>query len=125
MPTAVEVIVRGRHWEIVALARSNRSEVADFVVALPIPAQKKIVRMLRMIADDEAGPFMFRNDQKMRRLGDEMYELKSDQVRLLFFIDRPRRLVVASGFLKKSQRTPRSEIERAMSVRALYYREAP
>ena len=124
MTTAVEVIVRGRHWEIATLARSNRNEVADFVVALPIPAQKKIVRMLRMIADDEAGPFMFRNEQKMRRLGDELYELKSDEVRLLFFIDRPRRLIVASGFLKKSQRTPRSEIERATSVRALYYREA-
>ncbi|MBI5284265.1 MAG: type II toxin-antitoxin system RelE/ParE family toxin [Chloroflexi bacterium] len=125
MATAVEVILQGRHWEIVAVARANRNQVADFVVALPIPSQKKIVRMLRMIADAEAGPFMFRNDQKMRRLGDEIYELKSDQVRLLFFIDRPRRVVVASGFLKKSQRTPRSEIERAMSVRALYYREAP
>ena len=124
MAVAVEAIHRGRHWEIVALVRATRNEIADFVDALPIPAQKKIVRMFRTIADAEDGPFMFRNEQKMRHLGDDLYELKSDQVRLLFFIDRPRRLVVANGFLKKTQRTPRGEIERARTVRALYYREA-
>jgi phage-related protein len=124
MAVAVEAIHRGRHWEIVALVRATRNEIADFVDALPIPAQKKIVRMFRIIADAEDGPFMFRNEQKMRHLGDDLYELKSDQVRLLFFIDRPRRLVVANGFLKKTQRTPRGEIERARTVRALYYREA-
>lgn len=124
MTVAVEAIHRGRHWEIVALVRATRNEIADFVDALPIPAQKKIVRMFRIIADAEDGPFMFRNEQKMRHLGDDLYELKSDQVRLLFFIDRPRRLVVANGFLKKTQRTPRGEIEHARTVRALYYREA-
>jgi phage-related protein len=52
-----------------------------------------------------------------------LYELKTDQVQLLFFIDRPRRLVVATGFLKKTPKTPRGEIERARTVRALYYGE--
>ena len=81
--------------------------------------------MLRRIADSKDGPFMFRNEQKMRYLGEELYELKSDQVRLLFFIDRPRRLVVATGFLKRTSKTPRDELERATTVRALYYEEAP
>ena len=92
--------------------------------ALPIPAQKKIDRMFRIIADDEDGPFLFRNEQKMRHLGDDVYELKSDQVRLLFFIDWPRRLVVATGFLKKTAKTPGSEIARAKLMRTLYYGEA-
>jgi len=98
--------------------------VADFLDALPIPAQKKIVRMFRIIADAEDGPFMFRNEQKMRHLGEDVYELKSDQVRLLFFIDRPRRLVVTTGFLKKTTKTPAGEIARAKLMRALYYGEA-
>ena len=125
MTVTVEAIRQGRHWEIVAVARGNRNEVADFVDALPIPAQKKIVRMFQIIADAEDGPFMFRNEQKMRHLGEDLYELKSDQVRLLFFIDRPRRLVVATGFLKKTAKTPGDEIARAKLMRALYYGEAP
>lgn len=125
MTATVEIILRGRHWEIVALLRSNRNHVADFVDELPVPAQKKITRMFRIIADAEDGPFMFRNEQKMRHLGEELYELKSDQVRLLFFVDRPHRLVVATGFLKKTSKTPRGEIERATRVRAQYYGAAP
>jgi hypothetical protein len=65
MTVTVEAIHRGRNWEIVAVVRARRNEVADFVDALPIPAQKKIVRMFRIIADAEDGPFMFRNEQKM------------------------------------------------------------
>ena len=125
MAVTVEAIRRGRHWEIVAVVRANRNEVANFLDALPIPAQKKIDRMFRIIADDQDGPFLFRNEQKMRHLGDDVYELKSDQVRLLFFIDRPRRLVVATGFLKKTAKTPGSEIARAKLMRTLYYGEAP
>ena len=124
MTVTIEAIRQGRHWEIVAIARANRNEVANFLDALPIPAQKKIDRMFRIIADDEDGPFLFRNEQKMRHLGDDVYELKSDQVRLLFFIDRPRRLVVATGFLKKTAKTPGSEIARAKLMRTLYYGEA-
>jgi phage-related protein len=125
MAVTVEAIRRGRHWEIVAVVRANRNEVANFLDALSIPAQKKIDQMFRIIADDQDGPFLFRNEQKMRHLGDDVYELKSDQVRLLFFIDRPRRLVVATGFLKKTAKTPGSEIARAKLMRTLYYGEAP
>ena len=124
MTVTIEAIRQGRHWEIVAIARANRNEVANFLDALPIPAQKKIDRMFRIIADDEDGPFLFRNEQKMRHLGDDVYELKSDQVRLLFFIDWPQRLVVATGFLKKTAKTPGSEIARAKLMRTLYYGEA-
>ena len=120
----IETIRAGRHWEIVAVRRAKRNEVANFLGALPIPAQKKIVRLFRIIADDKDGPFMFRSEQKMRHLGEDLYELKSDQVRLLFFIDRPRRLVVATGFLKKTAKTPGGEIARAKLMRALYYAEA-
>ncbi len=125
MTVTIEALRRGRYWEIVAVVRSNRNEVANFLDALPIPAQKKIDRMFRTVADDQNGPFLFRNEQKMRHLGDDVYELKSDQVRLLFFIDRPRRLIVATGFLKKTAKTPGSEIARAKLMRTLYYGEAP
>ena len=124
MTTTVETIRQGRHWEIVSVARANRNEVAGFLDGLPTQSQKKIVRLFRILSDDADGPFMFRNEQKMRHLGDELYELKSDQVRVVFFVDRPRRMVVATGFLKKTRKTPRAEIERARSQRAVYYEEA-
>ena len=124
MQTTIQVIRSGRHWEIVSLAQANGNEVAEFLEALPLRAEKKIVRLFQTIVDDKDGPFVFRSEQKMRHLGDDVYELKSDQVRLLFFIDQPRRIIVATGFLKRTQKTPRRELDRARSARVQYFGEA-
>jgi phage-related protein len=57
-----------------------------------------------------------------RPLGDHLYEVRSSlpslrEARLLFFIDGSF-LVVVSGFIKKSQRTPPGELDLARARRA-------
>ena len=119
--TPARTIRKGRYWEIVSTTRGDRNEVTDFIKYLPIPDKKKVIRMLRDIADAEDGPFMYRNDQKMKHLTDRIYELKPGAVRLLFFVDRPSRMVLTSGFRKGAELS--REIARAKVTRSAYYEE--
>ena len=66
------------------------------------------------------GPFGIRNQEKFKRLEENLYELKAAQVRLLFFIEGRSIVIVTNGFLKKTRKTPDPEIRRARTLRALY-----
>jgi len=50
-----------------------------------------------------------------RLLGRPIKELKIKNVRILFFIDK-NKIYLVSGFYKKSQKTPKSEIDYALGV---------
>ncbi len=123
MTIELEYLLRGRAWDIVSMAHGGRNDVADFVEALPLRNRRKVVRIFELIVDADAGPFVLRNQDRMKSLGDDLYELKSDQVRLLFFIDPPRRTVVTNGFLKRTRKTPARELASAVRARARYYEE--
>lgn len=59
-------------------------------------------------------------------LGDGIFELRtilgSDHSRVLYFFFVGHKAVITNGFLKKTQKTPREEIETAKKSRADYYR---
>ncbi|MCR5210953.1 MAG: type II toxin-antitoxin system RelE/ParE family toxin [Lachnospiraceae bacterium] len=59
-------------------------------------------------------------------LRDGIFELRtidgSDIVRVLYFFDKDRIIIATNGFVKKQQKTPRSEIDLAKSRRAAYHR---
>ena len=82
--------------------------------------QKKVVRLVEQVADSPHGPFGIRNQEKFKRLEENLYELKAAQVRLLFFIEGRSIIIVTNGFLKKAQKTPDAEMRRARTLRALY-----
>lgn len=46
----------------------------------------------------------------------------TDIVRVLYFFDKDRIIIATNGFVKKQQKTPRSEIELAKDRRSDYHR---
>ena len=63
-----------------------------------------------------------------KALGDGLYEVRSslsrNQIaRVLFYIDAKSRMVLLHGFIKKTQKTPRAELELARKNRALHESE--
>lgn len=60
-----------------------------------------------------------------KELEDGIFELRTIQgneiVRVLYFFDKNRLIIVTNGFVKKKQKTPRSEIELAKNRRREYY----
>ena len=58
---------------------------------------------------------------------DGLYEIRvqygSDIFRIFCFFDEGKLIVLANGFQKKSQKTPRSEIEKALKIKREYEKE--
>lgn len=58
---------------------------------------------------------------------DGLYEIRvkqgSDIYRIFCFFDEGKLIVLANGFQKKSQKTPKSEIERALKIKKEYEQE--
>lgn len=56
-----------------------------------------------------------------------LYEIRiqtgSDIFRIFCFFDHGQLVVLANGFQKKTQKTPRKEIERALRIKEEYYNE--
>jgi phage-related protein len=60
----------------------------------------------------------FRHPEKFGDLGDGLYELKSFQIRMPFAYAKKERgmLLITHGFIKKKNKTPREEIDRARRI---------
>ena len=69
--------------------------------------------MLKIL--EEKGPSI--REPYSKHLGEGLYELRcmlrGDAVRVLYFFFRDRIIVLANGFIKKSAKTPRKELEKA------------
>jgi len=100
-------------------------EADNFIQTLSIKAVKKIFYNLR-IAEQTNDPELF------KKLDDEIWEFRTQYLRKQFRIlafwdktDKKHTLVLAThGFIKKTQKTPKSEIERAERIRNNYFKES-
>lgn len=110
---AVKRLLSGPNADIcVVLNSRGSSDVEDFIVNLDERQQSKLTQIL--IEFCERGEI--KSEYKFKYLGDKLYEFKSKSVRILccFLPDSQHRTqLLIHGFIKKSQRTPRKELNRA------------
>jgi phage-related protein len=78
---------------------------------------RKMMALLRWSARE--GPP--RNREKSSPLGDEIYEFKTTDLRVLYFYDENRLIVCSHGFQKKSRKCPPGERRAAISSREAYF----
>lgn len=100
------------------------TEAEDFVTAQPIKAQQKITYNIRKV---ESG---VTDKELLKKLeGTDIWELRTifDRMcyRLFAFWDTTESalVIVTHGMVKKTQKTPRSEIRRAEEIRQEYFNE--
>jgi phage-related protein len=91
--------------------------VEEFIDSLDSKMKAKVFGRLSLL--QEYGPLL--NMPYSRHLEDEIYELRVVQgnniTRLLYFFVYNSQIIVTHGFVKKTQKTPRKEIERAKKYR--------
>ena len=111
-------------FTILALRKpeADVSYVEEYLDGLDERQRKKLVRAMVRLGDHGPHP----SPQKHKPLGDwQLCELKAKQDRILWFYGRDHdghaTVVMASAFTKKSNKTPRSELERAADRRKLYF----
>ncbi len=94
--------------------------VGIFIKSLDLKMKAKLVANLHLL--EEYGNLA--REPLSKELEDGIFELRTiegnDIVRILYFFDKGRVVIATNGFVKKKQKTPRSEIELAKRRRADY-----
>ena len=96
----------------------------DFLLAQPVKVQDKIYKIIEAIETLERIPA---NYLKFIRGTKGLYEariqLGSDIWRVFCFFDHGKLVILLNGFAKKTQKTPRKEIDKALGLMKSYYEE--
>lgn len=101
-----------------------RNYFEDFLLAQQPKVQSKILQILRIIEELEIVPS---NHLKHINGTNGLFELRvifsGDIFRVFCFFDTGKLVVLLSGFQKKTQKTPKSEIDKAEKLMNDYYIE--
>ncbi len=92
----------------------------EFVLSLNSKMKAKMLRTITTLANNG----IELREPYSKHLDDGIFELRakvgSDISRVLYFFFYGRRAILTNGFIKKTQKTPESEIEKAKRYRAEY-----
>jgi phage-related protein len=98
------------------------SHFSDFLKKQPLKVQNKIFKIIEAIETLERIPA---NYLKALRGTNGLYEARiqiaSDIWRVFCFFDKGKLVILLNGFTKKTQKTPKLEIEKALLLMYKYY----
>lgn len=96
----------------------------EFFVKQKEKVKKKIIWTFDLIEDTQRVPETY---LKHLESTDGLYEIRvqqgSDIFRIFAFFDKGNLVVLANGFQKKTQKTPKQEIEKALKIKEEYESE--
>lgn len=102
-------------------AKNNGEEpVREFILGLEPKMQAKMLKILDLLQVN--GPYM--RLPYSEHIGDGIFEIRVKQStnisRVLYFFATGQKIVLTNGFVKKTQKTPKNEIELAKKYRKDY-----
>jgi phage-related protein len=96
----------------------------DFFNSLDYEVKQKFNWTLKLISTDERVPIKyFRHIEDSTGLFEVWVELGSNIYRVFSFFDKGHLVILINGFQKKSQKTPKKEIEKAEKIKKQYFDE--
>ena len=101
-----------------------KSYYLDFFATLKPEVQKKFNWTLKLIATIDRVPIkFFKHLEGTTGLFEIRVEVGSDIYRVFSFFDKGQLVIVLNGFQKKTQKTPKNEIELAEKLKKQYFDE--
>jgi len=102
------------------LSESGKSPVREFIDSLDFKTQRKFFFVKELL--EEFGYKL--PSPHAKYIGSDIFELRfrghEGHIRVLYFFYHQDKVVFTNGFIKKSAKTPRNEIEVAMERRSRY-----
>lgn len=96
----------------------------DFLLVQPEKVQDKIFKIIEAIETFERIPANYlKFIQGTKGLYEARIQLGSDIWRVFCFFDQGKLVILLNGFVKKTQKTPRKEIDKALALMNSYYEE--
>ena len=103
---------------------TGKRPVAEFILGLPQNLKAKAVRDIDILA--ERGNQL--REPYSKHLQEGLFELRiqtsGDVARIFYFFFVNETIILVYGFVKKTQKTPRNEIEKALRYKADYERRS-
>ncbi len=108
-------------WQIYAVC-SDRGDchVTEFLSSQPPNLETnrdKLIALLDHVS--EKGPQRLPEDI-CHKISDEIWQFTKGRLRLAWFYDEGKLIICTHGFMKQTQKTPKSEIHRAEEAKKLY-----
>jgi phage-related protein len=122
MSVVVKKIMQGMAASIHAIGTKNDCPVLAFLGVLAEQNEREYSKIWALL-ERTINHGVPRNTEKCRVLKDtELFEFKTGGgVRIIAFWDAKRMIICTHGFMKKSQKTPKPEIEKAETGRKAYF----
>ena len=99
---------------------TGRIPTEEFLDTLSDKAVQKIIAVVELVGTERIVPAKFFK----KLVGTDLYEFRirwqSNIYRLFCFFDRNDKVVITNGFVKKTQKTPQREIDKAQRYRRDY-----
>jgi len=96
----------------------------EFLLEQPIKVQDKIFKVLEIIETYERVPGSYlKAITGSKGLYEARIKLGSNIWRVFCFFDKGRLVILLNGFAKKTQKTPKKEISKALSLMNSYYHD--
>ena len=109
-----------KFWTIIAY----KHYFEDFLDSQPIKIQNKIYKILEIIEFQRQIPTKFiKHIEGTKGLYETRFALGSNIWRVFCFFDEGRLIILLNGFQKKTQKTPKNEIDRALTLMTEYYKD--
>ena len=104
------------------LAYENHFE--EFLLEQPKKVQDKIFKIIEAIETLERIPSNYlKSMEGTNGLYEARIQLGSNIWRVFCFFDKGKLVILLNGFQKKTQKTPKNEIEKALKLMSKYYTE--
>ena len=96
----------------------------DFLLEQPKKVQDKIFKIIEAIETLERVPSNYlKSMEETNGLYEARIQLASNIWRVFCFFDNGKLVILLNGFQKKTQKTPKNEIEKALRLMNQYYQE--
>ena len=116
------IVSKGFYTVCAAGREPDHCELLEFLQDLGPNLQKDRDRVLALFGKvAREGPP--RNIEIFHQIKGKLFEFIQGRLRILWFYDEGRLIICTSGFMKKGQKTPRSEIEHAIQVMNEYFED--
>ena len=92
----------------------------DFMATLHDKERRKVLYILSLLENEERLPTKFIK-HLLRGLHELRIKYEGNIYRIFFIFDDNKIIVLFNGFQKKTQKTPRTEVERAIKIMEDYY----
>jgi phage-related protein len=114
-------MVENKRWRTIILYKDYFS---DFFNRQRIKVKEKISWTIDLLENHERIPEIYlKHLEGTEGLYEIRVQLGNDEIRIFCFFDKGQLVILANGFYKKSQKTPKKEVEKALKIKKEYENE--